>query len=110
VLFIGYLYLNRVENIGRASKGPRSVRQDLGKENEHRFPAHGGWAEEKGRVVHHSGEKETCSALYKDGAIPLPQPVELCTTDDYNYSVSCTFTNLQLHFLLHYYGQLRCLI
>jgi hypothetical protein len=57
--------------------------------------------------VHHSGEEGTYGALYEDGAIPLPQSVELCTTDDYNYSVSCTFTNLQLQILLHYYGQLR---
>ena len=83
------------------------MRQDQGKENEHRCPAHGGRAEGRGRAVHQSGEEGTCGALYEDGAIPLPQPVELCTTDDYNYSESCTFTNLQLQFLLHYYGQLR---
>jgi len=32
------------------------------------------------------------------------QPVELCTTNNYNYSVSCTFANLQLYLLLHNSG------
>ena len=31
---------------------------DLGEENENRCPALGGWAEGRGRVVHHSGEEK----------------------------------------------------
>ena len=67
-LFIGYLYLNPVV----ASKGARGVRQDQVKDNEHRCPAHGAWAEGRGTVVHHSGEEGTCGALYEDGATLLP--------------------------------------
>jgi len=60
------------------------------------------------RGVHYSRGEGTCGALRGVEAMAWAQPVELCTTEDYNYSVYCTFTNLQLQIILHYYGQLMC--
>ena len=36
-----------------------------------------------------------------------PQPVEWCTIDIYNYSISCTFLNLQLQYFIALFWSIR---
>jgi len=103
-----YIYHRKHSRTHQWMLGSRGAREDRdqGERSPRPGPRRAGWGEGRSSAL-----DGTCGALREEERnmpIAWPHSVEWCNTDVYNYSISCTFLNLQLQILLHYYGKLRC--